>query len=72
MPLEFLYDLHTKACLQMTSDGNLCHVGTTKLICETNRWTGSFVMWFLQEGHSEHIMILHLCGDARVSTSSRT
>ena len=56
----------------MTSDGNLCHVGTTKLICETNRWNGSFVMWFLQEGHSEHIMILHLRGDARVSASSRT
>ena len=27
---------HTKAFCQMTSGGDLCHVGTSKLICETN------------------------------------
>ena len=27
---------HTKVCSQMTSGGDLCHVGTSKLICETN------------------------------------
>ena len=28
---------YTKVCSQMTSDGDLCHVGTSKLISETNR-----------------------------------
>ena len=35
---------------------------TSKLIYETNRWTGSSVLWFLLEGRSEQIMIFHLCG----------
>ena len=71
----------------MTSCGDLCHVGSSKLICETNRWTGPYVMRFLVEGRSEQTMILHLCGsgkhttvlyfsirggDARVSAPSRT
>ena len=51
------YYFHTKACSQMTSGGDLCHVGTSKLICGTNRWTGPCVMQFLLEGHSEHTMI---------------
>ena len=71
----------------MTSGGYLCHVGSSKLICETNRWTGPYVMRFLLEGRSEQTMILNLCGsgkhttvlyfsirggDARVSAPSRT
>ena len=49
----------------MTSGGDLYHVGSSKLICETNRWTGPFVMRFLPEGHSEQTMILHLCGSGK-------
>ena len=49
----------------MTSGGNLCHMGTNKLICETNQWTGSYVMRFLPEGRSEETMILHLCGSEK-------
>ena len=45
----------------MISGGDLCHVGTSKLICGTNRWTGTYVMRFLPEGRSELTMILHLC-----------
>ena len=71
----------------MTSGGDLCHVGTSKLICETNRWTGPCVMRFLPEGHFEQTIILQLCvsgkyttvfcfsiggGDARVPAPSRT
>ena len=70
-----------------TSSGDLYHVGTSKLICETNRWTSLCVMRFLPEGYSEQTMILHLCGsgkyisvlcfsisggDARVPAPSRT
>ena len=51
------YYFHTKACSQMTSGGDLCHVWTSKLICEINRWTGPCVMQFLLEGRSEHTMI---------------
>ena len=71
----------------MTSGGDLCHVETSKLICEANRWTVSCVMRFLRFFRSEQTMILHLCGsgeyttvlcfsirggDARVSALSRT
>ena len=71
----------------MTSGWALYHVGPSKLICETNRWSGPCVMQFLSEGYSKQTMILHLCGsgkytsvfcfsirgdDARVPTSSRT
>ena len=44
----------------MTSGGNLCLVGTSKLICEGNQWTGSCVMRFLPKGRSEQTMILHI------------
>ena len=52
----------------MTSDGDLCPVGTSKLICETNRWTVTCVMEFLPEGRSELTMILHLCGSGKYTT----
>ena len=52
----------------MTSGGGLCHVGTSKLICETNRWTGPCVMRFLLEGRSELTMIPHLCGSRKYIT----
>ena len=71
----------------MTSGGDLYHVGTNKLICETDRWTGPCVMRLLPEGRSKQTIILHLCGsgkytavlcvriggsDARVPSPSRT
>ena len=31
------YYFNTKVCSQITSGGDLCHVGTSKLISETNR-----------------------------------
>ena len=46
----------------MTFGRDLCHVGTTKLICKANQWTGCCVMRFFPEGCSEQSMILHLCG----------
>ena len=52
----------------MTCGGDLCHVGLSKLICETNRWTGACVMPFLPEGRSEQTMILHLCGSGKYTT----
>ena len=52
----------------MTFGRNLCHIGTSKLICEADRWTGSYVMRFLLEGHSEQTMILHLCGCEKYTT----
>ena len=52
----------------MTSGGDLCHVGTSKLICEANRWTGSCVMRFLRFFRSEQTMILHLCGSGEYTT----
>ena len=58
--LRCLYYFHTKVYSQMTSGGGLCHVGPSKLICDTNRWTGHCVMRFLPEGRSEQTMILHL------------
>ena len=66
---------------------DLYHVEPSKLICETNRWTGYCVMRFLAEDYSEHTIILHSCGsgkyisllcfsrrgdDASVPTRSRT
>ena len=87
VPLGWLYYFHTKVCSHMTSGGDVYHVGTSKLICETNWGTGPCVMRFLAEGYSEHTMILHLCGsekytsvfcfsvgggDARVPAPSRT
>ena len=52
--LGCLYYFHTKLRLQITSGGNSYHIGISKLICETNRWTGCCVMSFLPKGCSEH------------------
>ena len=52
----------------MTSGGDLCHVGTSKLICEANRWIVSCVMRFLRFFRSEQTMILHLCGSGEYTT----
>ena len=60
---------HTKVCSQMTSGGDLCHVGTSKLICETNLETGSCVIQFLPQGRSETI-IHHYCGSGKCTTVS--
>ena len=46
----------------MTSGGDLCLVGTSKLICKANRWTVCCVMRLFPEGCSKQSMILHLCG----------
>ena len=50
VPLGCLYYFHTKVCSQMTFNGDLYHVGPSKLICATNWWTGPCMMQFLQEG----------------------
>ena len=63
-----LYYFHTKVCLQLTSGEDLCHGGTSKLICGANRWTGSCVMRFLPEGCSKQTMTLHLCGSGEYTT----
>ena len=52
----------------MTSGGDWYDVGPSKLICETNRWTGPCVMRFLAESYSEHTMILHLCGSGKYTS----
>ena len=52
----------------MTSDGDLCHKGTSKLICEANRWTGPCVIRFLPEGSSEQTIVPHLCGSGKYTT----
>ena len=52
----------------MTSSGDLCHIRTSRLIYEANQWTGSCVMQFLPEGHSELNVILNLCGSAKYIT----
>ena len=49
----------------MTSSGDLCHRGTSKLICEANRWIGSGVIRFLPKGRSEQNIIVHLCGSPK-------
>ena len=56
----FRWHFHTKVYSQVTYGGDLYHVGPSKLICETNRWTGPCVMRFLPEGYSEQTMILYL------------
>ena len=61
---------YTKVCSQMTSGGDLCHVGTSKLISETNRWTGPCVIQFLLEGRSE-TMLHHWCGNGKYTTVLR-
>ena len=43
-------------------------VRISKLICETNRWTGPCMMRFLPEGRSEQTVILHLCGSGKYTT----
>ena len=58
---------YTKVCSQMTSDGDLCHVGTSKLISETNRWTCPCVIQFLLEGRSETVLH-HWCGNEKYTT----
>ena len=60
--------LHTKVYLKIISGGDLCPVGTSKLICEANRWAGSCVMHFLPEGCPEQTMMLHLCGSGEYTT----
>ena len=49
LSFECLYYFHTKVYLQMTSRGDLGHIGTSKLICETSQWTSSCMMQFLPE-----------------------
>ena len=66
--LGCLYYLHTKVCSQIISGGDLCHVGPSKLICETNRWTGPCVMRFSRQSFSEQNMILHLCESGKYTT----
>ena len=68
VPLGCLYYFHTKVCSHMTSGGDLYHVGPSKLICETNRWTGPCVVQFLAEDYSKHTMILHLCGSGKYTS----
>ena len=51
----------------ITSGGDLCHAGTSKLISETNRWTGPCVIQILLEGRSETI-IHHWCGNGKYTT----
>ena len=50
---------------------DLCHIGTSKLICEGNLWTGFCVMQFLPEGRSEQTVILHLCESTKYTTILR-
>ena len=52
----------------MISGEELCHIGPSKWICETNQWTGPCVMRFLPEVRSEQTMILHLCGSGKYTT----
>ena len=69
--LACLYCFHTNVCSQITSGGGLCYVGTSKLICEANRWTGSCVMRFLPKRCSEQTVILDLCGSGKYTTALR-
>ena len=64
--LGCLYYSHNRVCLQMIYSGDLYHIGSSKLICEANRWTGSCVMRFLRKDCSEQDMIL--CGSAKYTT----
>ena len=58
---------YTKVCSQMTSNGDLCHVGSSKLISETNRWTGPCMIQFLPEGRWE-AMLSHWCESGKYTT----
>ena len=58
---------YTKVCSQMTSNGDLCHVGTSKLISETNRWTGPCMIQFLPEGRWE-AMLSHWCESGKYTS----
>ena len=58
---------YTKGCSQMTSGGDLCHVGTSKLISETNLWNAPCVIQFLPEGRSE-TAIHHYCRSGKYTT----
>ena len=46
----------------------ICHVETSKLICEANLWTGFCMIKFLLKSRSERTMVLHLCGSGRYTT----
>ena len=63
-----VYYFYTRVCLQMTFGMDLCHIGTSKLICVANRWTGSCAMMFLTEGHSKQTMTLNLWGRVKYIT----
>ena len=58
---------YTKVCSQITSGLDLCDVGISKLISQTNRWTGPCVMQFLPEVCSE-TMLHHWCGSGNYTT----
>ena len=58
---------YTKVCSQMTSGGDLCHAGTSKLISEPNQWTGPCKIQFLPEGRSE-TMLHHWCRSGKDTT----
>ena len=84
--LGFSHYFCTKVCSQMTSGWDLCRVGTSILIRETNQWIGPCMIQFLSEGCSE-TMLHHWCrsgkytavlcfaicrGDARVAAPFHT
>ena len=68
LSLWCLYYFHTRVCSQMTSGGDFCNIGISKLICEANRWTDSCVIRFLPEGRSKETNILPLYGSAKYTT----
>ena len=51
--LECSHYFYTKVCSQMTSGGDLRHVGTSKLISITDLLTSPCVIKLLPEGRSE-------------------
>ena len=68
MSLGCSHYFYTKVvCSQMTSGGDLCHVGMSKFISGTNRWTGPCVIQFLLEGRSE-TMLHHWFGSEKYPT----
>ena len=58
---------YTKVCYQMTSGGDLCHVGASKLNSETNRWIDPCVIQFLPESRSG-TMLHHWPGNGKYTT----
>ena len=66
MSLGCFHYFHTKVRSQIAFGEDLCHVGTSKLICETNLWTGPCI-WFLPEGRSK-TMIYRSCGSGKYTT----